>query len=316
MADSQINNEFKEVLLGEITKDLLPEGTFLSKSRDDSRWVENDVVHKPQRTDELVEIEVNRKKIPAEVGQRTFGNRDYFMNEFSSKPIVITRNEQKLVNVNLRKTLKEDMANALDQDFQQYVLQAWPTTGAAQLDTNGGFSQTLTTGASRVVDNSKITGTRKAITKDDILRIQTKMDRQNIPMNKRVALVTPDQAKDLLNINDFVRANELGLAKGNLIDGFVGEMAGFTFIKRSEVGYYNAAGEDIRTFKEGIQVTDSEFALFWHPDFVSRALGSTEAFMRKGDPTTYGDIFSMIARFGAMRERLDMKGIISLVEAT
>ena len=315
MADQTISTEFKEVLRGEITKDLLPDNGFLSKSNNDSKWVENDVVHKPQRTDALPGIEINREVIPATVTQRVYGNKDLTLNEFSGDPVAITVNEQKLTNVNLRKTLAEDQANSLNQKFADYTLQVWPTTGAANLNA-GAFSQTLTTGASRAVDISEITGTRKAITKADILRIMKKMDRDNVPMTGRQALVTPQQAEDMVLIDGFVKADELGISKSNLIDGFVGRIAGFDFIKRSRVGFYNAAGQDLRVLDEAIQVTDSEFALFWHPRFVSHALGSTQSFFTKGDPTVYGDIYSFVARFGAMRERLDMAGVVSLIEAT
>ena len=48
---------------------------------------------------------------------------------------------------------------------------------------------------------------------------------------------------------------------------------------------------------------------------VERALGQITFFERIGDPTYYGDVYSVSVRMGARKRRSDAKGIVAIVQA-
>lgn len=308
--------QFREVLESEITKNLLPDNSFLTKARNDKQWVSQDKVFLPQRTGNLPKVEINRKKVPAEIKDTQHDIKTYFLNEFSTEPTRIQKNEQIVVNVDLRRMLREDMNDALSQEFARYVLQAWATTGSTGLISNGGSNQVLTTGSARDVIESGLTGQRKAITEADIIKLQQVMNFRNIPMKDRHLMVTAQQMGDLEGIDNFHAADTLGTSRNSLVEGFIGRIAGFDVILRSVTGLYSADGATLREFDAATLATDSPYAFAWHPRFVRQAFGSVSTFQDLNSATMYGDVFSMIARFGAMRARLDQAGVFSLIEGT
>jgi hypothetical protein len=61
--------------------------------------------------------------------------------------------------------------------------------------------------------------------------------------------------------------------------------------------------------------TDNDGVICWQINAVERALGQITFFERIGDPTYYGDIYSVGVRMGARKRRSDAKGIIAIVQA-
>ena len=65
---------------------------------------------------------------------------------------------------------------------------------------------------------------------------------------------------------------------------------------------------------EEVATTACAIGLFWHPNCVRRALGTTKMFETAGDPTYYGDIFSFLQRGGGRIARNDGRGVLGIIQ--
>lgn len=60
----------------------------------------------------------------------------------------------------------------------------------------------------------------------DIVAARTTLDRQNVPQSDRYLLISPERHADMLNIANFIKANEYG-SREALLKGEIGEVYGF-----------------------------------------------------------------------------------------
>ena len=65
---------------------------------------------------------------------------------------------------------------------------------------------------------------------------------------------------------------------------------------------------------DAVDNTACAIGLFWHPNCVRRALGTTKMFETAGDPTYYGDIFSFLQRGGGRIARNDGRGVLGIIQ--
>ncbi len=70
------------------------------------------------------------------------------------------------------------------------------------------------------------------ITRAKILEARKLLDRQDVPDSDRFCIISPEQEAELLNIDGFVDADKYG-ARTALLNGEVGQLFGFRFIKTS-----------------------------------------------------------------------------------
>ena len=72
------------------------------------------------------------------------------------------------------------------------------------------------------------------IAQADILEARRLLNIQNVPMQDRFLVVSPDQEKAMLSIADFVRADAYGSA-GGLMNGELGRLYGFTVLMHTSL---------------------------------------------------------------------------------
>ena len=72
------------------------------------------------------------------------------------------------------------------------------------------------------------------IAQTDILEARRLLNIQKVPMDNRFLLISPDQEKAMLLIQDFVRADSYGNANG-LMNGELGRIYGFTVLMHTEL---------------------------------------------------------------------------------
>ena len=69
-----------------------------------------------------------------------------------------------------------------------------------------------------------------AITRDNILNMQLKLDDQNVPFAGRVLCINPQEYRDMLDIPDFTKANEVGVG-APIFSGEIGQIFGVRVIR-------------------------------------------------------------------------------------
>lgn len=290
-----------EVWARDIAKNLFKSNAFIMRSRDESQYVNNDIVHKPQ-SGAAPTVVKNRTTIPATPSQRADTTVDYPLSSFSSNPTVIRDIEEKETSYNKRMDVLEDHISAIEEVACDDILGTWAATDAANI--------VRTTGASRPAAANGATGNRKKLTLADILAAKTKMDADKIPQEGRVMLVPADMYADLLEIDEIVSAEKFGRA--NLPDGAVNRIFGFDVYLRAQALVYDNAATPAPVTAPAAD--NNSAVLCWHERFTCRAKGSVKVFVQEDAPEYFGSIFSAEAKAGGTPHYTNKRGIVSIVQ--
>lgn len=298
----------KEIWVQDIIEALYKDNQFLTKAVNaDSYVLAGKVVHIPQ-AGAASGVVKNRTALPAAVVQRNDTDVTYALDEFTTNPILIPNIDTLQLSYNKRQSVMSQDQSALNDSVADWMLRNWAPAGASQI--------LRTLGAARAGEaNATVTGNRKMFTKDSILALQKKMNKQGIPKSGRILLLPSEFLGDLESDADLMKrdtAKELDLE-----NGVVKRLYGFEIYERSSVLTYNAAGTPVvKDPGAAGAATDNAAALAWHPSVVERALGTVKMFDSVDDPTYYGDIYSFLLMSGGRQRRADGLGIFSIVEDT
>lgn len=294
---------FKQAFSADLQKNLFPDNSFYKNSKDDSSFIENDKVNLPH-AGAIPGVEVDRTT-KGSAAKRDDSATQYDIHELSTDPTWIQYSEELIVNYAKRANIVEEHGAALNTMVADFMAHAWAS--------NAGVVIVRTTGEDRPAGSPGATGNRKRLTLTDLLNVQKEMNKQEIPMENRFALITADQLEDLLNINE-VKNSDFNKVKP-LVGGSVGTFLGFTFFVRSRANVYtNDATPALKAVGAAGAATDNQGAIFWQKNFVRRAEGGVKTFAKIDDPELYGDAVSALVRTGGIGANKDGKGVIALVE--
>lgn len=296
----------RHIWLSSIVDNLYPDDSFVSKSVDDSAFVNFNTVHVPN-AGAASSVEKNRGTIPVTtVGTRTDQDLEYQIGEFTSAPVRVEHAETVELSYDKRNSILNNDRQAIRNAVAQDLLYQWTVL----------TNYKETTGAARTAHTSSTaTGNRKKITKADVLALAVKFNEDDIPAQERYLLLDATMYADLL---DALTGTELSafLASANAQKGIVGQLYGFNVMQRSKVLRLKADKSAIIEWVGGTAATGELAAgLAWQKDCVSRALGNVEMFSKQGDPQYYSDIYSFLVRAGGKYRRYDKKGVSLLIEA-
>lgn len=298
----------KEIWEADIVEGLYKENQFLTKAYNaDSYVLAGKVVHIPQAGAPAGVVK-DRSALPASVTQRTDIDITYALNEFTSNPTLIPNIDTIQLSYDKRQSVIGENQNALNELVADWMLRNWAAAGASQI--------LRTLGAARAGEaNATVTGNRKMFTKESVLALQKRMNKQNIPKAGRVLLLPSEFLGDLEADVDLMKRDTT--KELDLENGVVKRLYGFEIYERSNVLTYNAAGTPVvKDPGAAGAATDNAAALAWHPTVVERALGTVKMFDSIGDPTYYGDIYSFLLMSGGRQRRNDGSGIFAIVEDT
>lgn len=303
----------KEIWIADIQEQLFQPNPFMNRATDHSQFVNFKTVHVPQAGGNQA-IKKNRNTLPAAINQRTDSELTYSLNEYTSDPILLQNIEELQISYSKRQSVLANTISTLSEAVANQSLYAWsPSVAGRIVRTTGSASSTaLASGA---------TGTRKAITIDDILALKAKLDNdKGVPQDGRILLVPSDiYNTQLLAITEVKQAQMWGSA--NLPSGVVQRFLGFEIMLRPNVLVYDNTGTPvIKSISDDGTVTTSATSdnlgmLAYHPRFVAHALGEIKAFSDEDKPEYYGSIFSSLVMHGASKLRTDQVGVAALIQA-
>lgn len=299
----------KELWLNTIVEDFYPDNSFASKSVDDSAFVSAKKVHIPNAGSPS-KVEKNRTKKPATVNQRTDNELVYDIDELTTDPIYIPNVDMVELSYDKRSSILANDRSQLQDAAHVGLLTAWgkgvkenrilKTTGTKQRDAH---------------TSDKATGKRLCITKADVLRLMTAFDADNVPKQGRYLLLDAymyaDLLSDLSESDKWMFQNSADVQRGVL-----GNLYGFSVMKRSRVLRLGADGKSILSWDETGVAGEMAAALAWHEKSVSRAMDEVKMFDSTDNPMYYGDIYSFLMRTGGSARRYDGKGLYLLGEVT
>lgn len=297
----------REIWQDHIEGNLFKNNEFLLASTDAGQFVlQGKVVHIPQ-AGALPNVVKNRSSLPATVVQRADTDITYSLDEYTSDPIMIPYAETIELSYNKRESVLGEHENALKQAIAENILVTWAPTGAA--------TQLRTTGTATAAHLDSGTGNRKKLTAKDLKAAQLALNKQNVPMDGRYALLSADmfqQLTDDLSVNDYRDFS----AAYNIKDGVLGRLFGFSIMMRSSVvSFTNDTVPTINAVGATAAAADNDAVLCWQADALERAVGEIKFFERLDDPTYYGNVYSVSLRMGGRKRRTDQKGVIAIIQA-
>lgn len=315
-----------EIWTDYIVENLFKGNEFILRSIDESQYVlQGDVVHVPQ-AGAPSGVKRNRTNLPATITRRTDVDVTYALDEFTTDPRFIPEADKVELNYNkLASCMTEDMSY-LKQVFADTMLWNWRPKFY--------IKASKAKSANYLIHG---TGLRTGLCVDDFSKAKVIFDHWRIPHDDRWVILSTDMYKQIC---DDVRnsTNENLSAIYDHINGRLVKLEGFSIDERATVllasnstltavartQYYQFAASDLNYTPEDYEdiiggdksaaTTACEIGLFWHPNFVRRAIGSTKMFNNDGDPTYYGDIYSFLQKGGGRISRGDCKGVLGVIQ--
>jgi len=298
----------KEIWQDHIEGNLFKNNEFLLASTDAGQYVlQGKVVHIPQ-AGALPAIVKNRSSLPATVVQRGDTDVTYTLDEYTTDPILIPNAETFELSYSKRESVLGEYESSLRQTVADNLLIDWCPTS-----TTGTIVRT--TGSSVTTHLAGTTGNRKKFTVNDLKKAQLELNKQNVPMEGRYALVSAEMFQQLTDDMSATQYRDFSAAY-DVKDGVLGRLFGFHIMMRGSVATYtNATNPVVNPYGATADEEDNDGVLCWQIGAVERALGQITFFERIGDPTYYGDVYSVSVRMGGRKRRADAKGIVAIVQA-
>ncbi len=295
----------REIWAADIAANIHKYNAFVRMSINDDDKVNGKTVHLPQSGASPTVVR-NRSSYPATAAQRTDTIISYDIQDFTSDPTHVTDLELREVSYDKRADVLMDHQDTINDKVGSFVPYAWAPASASMI--------VSTSGADRTGTAPGATGTRKRITKEDLLSAKEILDSLDIPSEGRVILLNSAMYNDLLRDDDLLDRDFMN--NGNLPDGVVSRVLGFNVFMRSLVGRYATASNTPKDPDAANAATDNAFALLWHPRFVRYAFDATKVFYDEDKADYYGGLFSAEARCGASVRYTNYRGVVAIRETT
>jgi len=295
----------------EIVPNLFPSTGFMTRARRDDQYVNNNSVE-IQNAGALPNVVVDRIVLPAPISQRSDVAHNYVMEELTTDPTLL-RNIETLLEMggmNKRADILRDHVSQIREKMAKRTLVKWGTGVTNKIPTTG-------TGRAAESKNGIQTGNRAAITVKDIANVQQQFHKTDIlPDNEDlmgVAVIPYSMKTDLMQIVQFTDAEKAGAGRSSMPSGILARAFGFDWYIRSEVLTLDT-GDSLKAEGAAEAADDQNTAIFYSPNYVRLAMGSTRVDVSEYKPEYYGNIMSALAMFGAAPARNDKKGIVLLFE--
>lgn len=297
----------KEIWQQHIEGNLFKGNEFLLASTDASQYaLMGKVIHIPQ-AGALATVVKNRSSLPATVTQRTDTDITYALDEYTTDPILIPNAENIELSYPKRDSVLGEYEAALKQVIADNLLVTYSPSVAARI--------IRTTGAETLTHLDSTTGNRKKFTLNDLKNAQLVMNKQNVPMTDRYALMSADMFQQFTDDLTATQQRDFS-ATYDPTNGIVGKIFGFNIMMRTSVSTYtNAATPVVNAYGAAANADDNDAVLCWQKAAIERAVGSILAFEKMGDPQFYGDVYSFSVRMGGRKRRTNEEGLVAIVQA-
>ena len=319
-----------EVWEKHIEENLFPSNEFMAYMMDESEYVNNLTVHNPQ-AGAAPGVTKNRAKGGARTNTnlRTDTVNDWSIDEYTTDPFLITNAEEVQLSYNKRDSVLYETQMVLRQTIGDNMIIAISPTGAATLPANlgGGTNNNIlrTTGQlnndpanaiGAAAYTSAATGNRLTFTVADVKAARKLLNKQNVPKEDRVMLMSTDAVDQL--INDMI-ATKYRASLGDIFDtktGIVEKLLGFTIVERSYTCVYNNTNTPVvKAYGAAGAADDNDAAIFWQKAFVAKAIGDIHVYETLNSAVDYGDVYSALVRMGANKRRSSEIGLGAIVQA-
>lgn len=295
--------------------ELYPANSFYSGAKNDSIYVRNLSIVIPNYLEEVTVFDMTALTgtgaYPRTLNELSHTEKTYSMTQFGVDPYIVDPVEYNEFAYDKRKAILDQAINKLNDVVGYKIAWEWTPTASA-----GVFANTGTT--TRV---NRFGNTVKRMVFADLLKLQTYLNNQNVPVEGRRLLVDAYALSDIQVMTEL--QGSIALTEKAFTDGAIMRVAGFDVFMRSKVASFTSAGAK-KAIGAVDAVTDLSSVVAYHPDFVRYAVGTKEnagikVFIGNEDPAIYGIAMSAYTRVGASTSYAVnsniIKGVATLIEA-
>lgn len=296
-----------EIWVADIQEQLFAGNEFLNFAVDHSQYVNNKKVHVPN-SGSLVAVTKDRSTLPATIAQRTDGDLEYTLSEFTTDPVLITDLEEIQTAYDKRQSVTGQQFALLSERVALEIMYNWAVEGTKVLRTTG-----ATTG---LLPNATATGTRKKLTKEDLALLATRMDQDKVPADGRYIMLDSIMFNDLFTVSE-IMSMEYMAGSASQPDGTIAKLFGFNIMKRAGVVTYTAAVGNVRKAVGAAEAaTDCAGSIAWSKYSVGRAIGDIKIFADEDKPEYYGSVLSSMVLAGGKILRSDNAGVWAIAQGS
>jgi hypothetical protein len=290
------------ILASDIAESIFPDNSIIRMAINDDAFIYGKKVQLPQAGG-VPTVTKNRTTYPLPVAKRADTLKDYDIDEYSTDASHIGWTEKMVATYGKTDSVIRDHKGVLETSTTEGVLFNWAPTGAGKI--------IRTTGGNRAASATTATGNRKKLTREDIIAIRVRMNKDNIPTAGRKLALNAEMFGDLLEDTNLLNLYLMGQALQATAE--LQRLFGFDIVERSTVLRY-AAGLTARDWNVAGAATDHSGALAWHPSFVRSAISGVKVFLNPDQAAYQGDIMSALALVGASQRYATGLGVYAIVE--
>jgi len=305
--------EIRPVLYSkELQKRLYPDNAFYKKSLQETGVADNvESVEKPVQGKIRKAKSGTPSSLPLTIEKGVDSKKSYGVQLVYCEPLLIDSQDEIMANYSKRSTKQQQQADEINTKCADIAATAWAPTLATNI--------IATSGAARATNVAGLTGNRKSVIKDDVLKVYNLTLRMTIAGGKWYMLATPDMYTDLLKIPEFTDYEKTG-NQSALAVGIIGKLLNMEVMIRSteesHAGIVYSTDNVKRAANIALEATDQVAALIWNEKLVCSAEGTLRTSINPNAPGYLGGtIIESWTRFGADIIRDDQKGVIALLES-
>lgn len=314
-----MSRALKQVLIKGLNPYLFPKNDFIAgNAMFDAQGADSDIVTVSESQD-LPKIIENQTVFPLPINATEHTTKSYNIDTLRSQPTYINDVDELLTNFSIQANELSKHGNAIKTQYYDKIAHAWAQDGSADI-------QRTTGTLSSFALNGDMTGSRRAMARQDWIIAKKTLAKQEVPTEGLVALMDTTMHLEMLKDPEYVSYEKTGVTDPAITGGAMGTYLGIKIYVRNGVPTYNADATVKQDYlnaadSNGVRTrrvpaaTDNLSVMIWHPAFVRYSLGNKKVYTNIGDATLQGDLLSTNVRCGASRSRIDNIGVVNVVQA-
>lgn len=267
---------------GEVVRQFTHSGEFLSEIPDQSRYVDNDVIH-------LVEmgvnpdVLVNNTTYPIPIMDSEDSDISISLDKFQTKQTEVSDDDLYAASYNVIAEKTKGHAESLEEKTGDKAAHALaPAVNAVKTPI------VVTTGAANDEGHKKLTPA-------DLTTLKKKLDKAKVPKKGRVLVLCATHVADLLSTSEAFEKQYVSIREGKVLD-----LYGFKIYEHANCPKYYLDGSAWKKRAWGQeQPTDREASFAFYPQRMFKARGSVKYYLSeaRNNPGTQANYFNYRLRF-------------------
>jgi len=293
----------REIWTGECLRQFTHKAEFLSEIPDQSRYVDNDVIHlvdlgvKP-------EVLINNTTYPIPVQETEDGDISISLDKFQTKRTMVSDDDLESASYQIIAEKTLDHAEALEESTGDKAAHA-----LAPQQHSTATPVIVTTG-------DKNDAGYKALTVADLIRLKKAFDDAKVPKQNRVLVLSPQHVADLLITSEAFQKQYKDIQTGELVPS----LYGFKLYEHANCPkfYLDTATWKKRAFRAAPVAGDREASFAFYSKRMFKAKGSLKFYLSeaRNNPDTQANFFNFRLRYIVLPKKQEAIAAIVSPDAT